>query len=1160
MSHKEEKFCYTELHVHTEYSLLDGITTSEEIAKYCSGNACAITDHGNMYGVLKFQKDMKRAGKKPIIGIEAYTNSIIGSDDKKNYHLVLLAKNNLGIKDLFKLTSESYNNFYRKPIMTWENINKYSQNLVCLTGCLGGELALLAKNSIEKSDTLELDTAITKMYNIFKEDLYIEIQRHNIEFEKEINELLIKKSREFKIKVVATTDAHMALKEHKLAHQTVLCINSKSTIENPKFLFKGNGYYLHTTKEMLSLFSDIKEAVYNTKEIADKCNAEIITGKYQFPKFKIPDKFKTQIEYLSYLAHKGFEKRKLKNIEMQINTEKYYNRLEYEIKIVKNMNFAGYFLIVWDFINYCHKNDILVGPGRGSAPGSLMMYCLGITNIDPLKYGLSFERFLNPDRITLPDIDTDFEHERRDDIIDNYIKPKYGYNSVSKIIKKDKLSAKAIIKDVGRVYGISFQNMNKISKIMNGNIQDLINDKQAMSIVKYTMGEKTDEILKISQILENRTRQMGQHACGVLIAPSDVDNYLPTCTIAKEKNAEREITSQVTMTECEELGILKFDFLGLRTLSVLKSVRNLLKEQGISIDFDNLNLNDVNVYKALIDNPIGIFQFESNGMQNLLKRLYYKLDNTLENKDNSLFNNLIAAIALYRPGPINEIDNYIKAMRSKIIYDTPELEPILKSTYGIFVYQEQIIEAVKKLAGFSNGQADDIRRAMGKKKIEIIEENYTYFIYGSKEYDLKNPEDPKNIKGCINNGIDKKTSEIIWKKIKKFGEYAFNKSHATAYAILAFQTAYCYTYYKIEYITSLLNAFLDNNTALKKYIFELRNTNIEIITPKIQSSEKFSIIEINGEKKVLYGISAIAGIKKVKLKEKFKYIKSENMKGKDIYEYLMMMYLQLKNKLFLLGYSGVFDDYMSRKQSVSMIEQFIKNAEKELKIGNLTWYSIFQQINFDTSEYKNNKSDEFSMQFILSKEKELLNNYISNHPTNIISKINENIVPLKDIEQYIGKQIYVICSIEDYKIKVSKKGENYAVFIGEDTTASQEFYCFSKEFQMYQSILENNQVVVIKTEITDNEQYGINICVKHVYVPKEQKTKKITFQIESIFKARLFYDKVSSFLSSNIKSNDDIEIEIKYPYLNSKNITHLGYIPIRNIRKLFELNCKYISN
>lgn len=1155
MSQSKVENSYIELHVHTEYSILDAMTTVEEIAKYCSGNVCAITDHGNMYGVLKFQKVMKKAGKKSIIGIEAYTDSILKKDNKKSYHLVLLAKNNQGIKDLFKLSSESYNNFYRKPIMTWENIKKYSQNLVCLTACLGGELALLAKSSIEKSDTSELDTAIIKMHSIFKEDLYIEIQRHNLEFEKEINDLLIKKSKEFKIKIVATTDAHMALKEHIKAHQTILCINSKSNIENPKFSFKGSGYHLHTTEEMLNLFSDIKEAVYNTKEVADKCNAEIITGKYEFPKFEIPDKFKTQIEYLIYLAYKGFEKRKNKNIDMKTNAKKYYDRLEYEIKTIENMNFAGYFLIVWDFINYCHKNDILIGPGRGSAPGSLMMYCLGITNIDPLKYDLSFERFLNPDRITLPDIDTDFEHERRDEVIDKYIKTKYGYNCVSKIIKKDKLAAKASIKDVGKVFGISFQSMNKITKLMKGNIQDLINDKQSISIARNIMKEKTDDILEISQILENRTRQMGQHACGILIAPSEVDNYLPTCTIAKGKSSEREMTSQVTMSECEELGILKFDFLGLRTLTILKSVKNLVKKQGIDIDFENLYLNDVNVYKTLINNPIGIFQFESNGMQNLLKRLYSKIDDIKE--DNSLFNNLIAAIALYRPGPIDEINNYITAMRSKIIYDTPELEPILKSTYGIFVYQEQIIEAVKKLAGFSNGQADDIRRAMGKKKVEIIEENYIYFIYGSKEYDKKNPESPKNIKGCIDNGIEEETAKMIWKKIKKFGEYAFNKSHATAYAVLAFQTAYCYTYYKIEYITSLLNAFLDDSKTLKQYIFDLKNAGISIITPKIQSLNKFSIIEINGCPQILYGISAISGIKTFEISEKFKNIKSDNINNRDIYEYLELLYSQLKNKSVSLAYVGVFDDYMNRKQAITMIEKFNEYKNKESKVGNLTWSYVLNKISFNVDTYKNPEIKEFPIQFILSKEKELLNNYISNHPTNILPSIAETIIPLKNVEQYIGKEIYIVCSIEEYEIKSSKNNKNYAVIIGEDFTASRKFICFNRELEMYQTIIENNKVVVMKVEIDSNEQYGINIYIKHIFVPKEEKRKKITFLPENNLKAKLFKDNVASILSFDSKNKDDVMIHIKYP--KSNNI-FLGYISIKNIRRLLGLHCKYISS
>lgn len=793
-----------ELHLHSGYSLLDGMIRLNDLAKK-SDYACALTDHGVMYGCLDFYKKMKAEHKKPIIGFEAYTENIDGARYKFNKanrksiinnHLVLLAKNEIGYKNICKINSlaqkDMAENNTNKPRVRYSWLRKYSKGIICLTACLGGELP----KAILSNDENEIRRVIENFINIFgKENFYLEVQRHNIPQEEYVLEKMKELSKEYGLKMVATVDAHYLNKDDKLTHEAQLCLQRRKKMsDTDRWVFPGEGYYYHTSTEKETLFSDCPEALINTLEIVDKCQFEYEFGNYKLPKFPLP-KGVTEEEYFTKLCLEGFNER-FPAGTVNHTSKEYKERLQFEIETINRMGYPSYFLIVWDFIKYARDNGIGVGPGRGSACGSLASYCLRITDMNPLKYDLLFERFLNPDRISMPDIDIDINNLRREEVI-NYCREKYGADAVSKIITFGTSASKNSILDTARVWEKSVEFARSISdKIPSApkmTIKKALNESIELKEM-YDNNEEARDIIDKAMKIEGLPRNTSTHACGVIICKSDVTDYCPQIYELNEETGLYEGVTQITMSECEEIGLLKMDFLGLKTMTVLQyAIDDINRIYGENLTIEDIPLDDPKVYEFIAKGHTkGVFQLEGDGMTSFMKDLFQDVHNHLVKleKENAnedelelayrrfgaeLFERVIAGISLYRPGPIGEIPNYIKGMLNKneIHYDTPELESILNTTYGVVVYQEQAMTATRELAGFSKGQADTIRKGMSKKKEEILNEYGEYFIYGSDKADKYKSEDKKlNIKGCISLGIDEEVAIKIWKKLKAFGEYA----------------------------------------------------------------------------------------------------------------------------------------------------------------------------------------------------------------------------------------------------------------------------------------------------------------------------------------------------------------------------------------------------
>lgn len=768
---------YVNLHGHSEYSILDCISRVSDIVKRAEW-AIAITDHGNMFGSLEFYKSMKKAGKKPLIGFEAYHYS--RDNAVKSHHLVLLAKNAKGVKNLFKLTSNGYHNYNSKPQITWEDLKNHSEGVVCLSACIAGEIpqAIIAKDMVKARELIQ------GMIDIFgKENYFLEIQRHGLEEEKVVERGVWELAKHFGLKVVATTDSHMTNKEDKDVHDIHLCIGTKRTLDDPnRWSFTGDGYHIHSSAEMVERFEDVPDVLDNTLDLAEMLQPEMETGKVFMPHFPLPNGFDDENQYLKHLVELGFKKRF--EGKPAFTSDEYRERIEFELETVKKMGFPGYFLIVEDFVSKARSLGIPVGPGRGSACGSLLTYCLGITNVDPIPFGLLFERFLNPDRISMPDIDIDFSDTRREEIID-YVRGKYGHEAVSGVITFGRMKAKSVVRDVARVMGYPTQVGDKIAKMIpnkleeNGNNVKVTLPNVLRLSTEFKRAYKADpEMQKIVDYgirLEGLPRTLSQHACAVLIAPSAVSDYIPLVTLKNRETGGRDTVTQFTMGECEEMGILKMDFLGLRTMGVFERALNYINGKKKSTEkpllLDDISIGDHNVYEFISKgNTAGVFQLESSGMTGLMGQLYqdiYKMKGTKE-EGVQLFERLVAGVSLYRPGPMDEIPSYVKNMLTPhgIHYDIPELEEILKPTYNVIVYQEQVMHIVRQLAGFSKGDADGVRKAMGKKLEDMLNMYGEYFLHGNKE---------KGITGAIANGVEEEVARELWERMKKFGLYALTK-------------------------------------------------------------------------------------------------------------------------------------------------------------------------------------------------------------------------------------------------------------------------------------------------------------------------------------------------------------------------------------------------
>ena len=816
---------FVHLHIHSEYRLLDGANRIKDLpvrAKELGMDAIAITDHGVMYGAIDFYKACKKEGVKPIIGCEVYVASRTRFDkepeDKKYYHLILLAKNNKGYQNLSKLVSIGFTEgYYYKPRIDLEVLEKYHEGLICLSACLASSInQAILNGDMEKAEEIAL-----WFKNLFQDDYYIELQNNGVKEQVMVNQRLVQIARKHNIPIVGTNDAHYLKKEDAYNHEVLLCIQTgKRMTDVDRMRFETDELYVKSPEEMKEYFKNLPDAIENTVKIAEKCNVEFEFGHTILPNYDVPEGYATHYDYFKKLCEDGIKERYGEH-----PSEEVLKRAEYELEVISKMGYVDYYLIVWDFIHYAKSQGIPVGPGRGSGAGSILAYAVGITNIDPMKYNLLFERFLNPERISMPDFDVDFCYERRGEVIE-YVERKYGKDHVSQIITFGTMSARMVIRDVGRGLDMPYAECDKLAKMIPNELHITI--KKALEQnkelnMRYENEPEIKKMLDIAMSLEGMPRQASTHACGIVITKEPVDTYVPLYV------RDNQISTQYIMTTLEELGLLKMDFLGLRTLTVIQDAIDLVKQnRGTDVKFDK-DMNDPNVYKLWQEGKsCGIFQFESQGMTNFMKEL----------KPDCL-EDLIAGVSLYRPGPMDQIPRYIKNKKNPehAEYTHPSLEPILNVTYGCMVYQEQVMQIVRDLAGYSLGRADLVRRAMGKKKLDVMAKEREYFIHGQVD-----EQGNIIIPGCIRNGIDEASANKIFDEMAEFAKYAFNKSHAAAYAVVSYQTAYLKAYYPEEFMAATLNSFLGNLEKVPTYIDECKRLKIEILKPDINKSyTKFTV-------------------------------------------------------------------------------------------------------------------------------------------------------------------------------------------------------------------------------------------------------------------------------------------------------------------------------
>jgi DNA polymerase-3 subunit alpha len=1049
---------FIHLHLHTTYSILDGMIKIEDLINKVKEEgmpAVAITDHGSISGAINFYEKAIENGIKPIIGAELYitndrhikSKAKLEQEDLKytGYHLVLLAKDIEGYKNLCKLITLSYlEGFYYKPRIDKEVLSKYNKGLIMLSSCLAGEIP----QAILKDDQKKLKEALNYYLSVFgKENFYIELQYHNIEEQRKVNTKLIQLAKKLDLKRVITNDAHYLIKEHANPHDILLCIQTKKRVDEPNRLkFKTQEFYLKSYNELYSIWGDdFKDAFLNTLEISEKVNLELkLNSVYYLPKYTINNQEIDSFEFLKKLCLENLPK-KYPNYDQNI-----LNRMEYELKVIKDMGFSDYFLIVWDFINWAKSRGIPVGPGRGSVGGSLVAYLIGITNIDPLKYGLLFERFLNPGRKSLPDIDTDFCQLRRDEVIE-YITNRYGKTRVAHIGTFGTLKAKAAIRDAARVLGYPASFGDYIAKMIpfNYSIKEALNENKELQ-KEYYENKDVKKVINIAMEIEGVIRNQSVHAAGVVISSIDLDELTP---LIKQNDV---IATAYDMSSIEKLGLVKMDFLGLRTLSVIDDTVKLIKKiNNIDLDIYNLNLEDKKVYELLSNGQtVGVFQLESKGMQRLLKEL--KPSNIYE---------IISAIALYRPGPLESglVKQFIQSKhdKSKIQYLHPDLEEILKETYGVIVYQEQIMQIAVKFANFTLAQADDLRKAMGKKKPEIMEKYKEIFI-----------------QGCIKNGYDEQLAKTLFDIIEKFAGYGFNKSHSAAYALITYITAYLKAHYPHEFLASLLKSVENNPDKLKVFLNEAIELNIKVLPPDINKSEENFSVEIqDNEKYIRYGLLGIKGLGQAAINEIIS--KRSKKPFEDIYDFILRVNTQVINKksLEVLILSGCFDSlHPNRLELYKNIDTILNLAKsKSNALFSITNKASNNKISKELTYLdQSNKTEQDKLLEILKLEKETLGIYLSDHPVNIIKKNNNINLPLIDeikknyIEtletQILNNEVSIIGVINDIKESYTKKGKMVS-FILDDPSDSIETIVYPSVYQNFKNYIKENEIVIVKGKI-----------------------------------------------------------------------------------------------
>ncbi|PIH04363.1 DNA polymerase III subunit alpha [Clostridium combesii] len=1085
----EKKPEWVSLHQHTEYSLLDSSAKISDLikrAKEFGMKSIAITDHGVMYGCVDFYKEAIKQGIKPIIGCEIYVASksmYIKQQDKENetHHLVLLVKNEIGYKNLMEIVSKaSVEGFYYKPRVDHEFLKDHSEGLIALSACLGGEVqANILKENFKKAEEVAL---IYK--DIFKEGFYLELQYHGMEEQLKVNETLVKMSKDLDIPLVATNDVHYIRKEDYKSHDILLCIQTGKTIEEEnRMRYPSDQFYLKSPEEMYETFSYVPEALENTVKISEECNFDYNFHESKLPKFPLEEEV-DPYEYLREICFKGLFLRYevLKDFidkpfsidEVLVygdeNKEAFdlIERLNYELSIIKQMGYVDYFLIVWDFIRFANEKGIMTGPGRGSAAGSLVAYTLGITKIDPIKYNLIFERFLNPDRISMPDIDSDFCYERRGEVID-YVVRKYGKENVSQIITFGTMAARACIRDVGRAMNYPYAEVDRIAKMIPTVLNITINKALELNPElkeAYDNEERVRELIDVARALEGLPRHTSTHAAGVVIASQPLVNYVPL-----QKN-EESIVTQFTMGTLEELGLLKMDFLGLRTLTVMRDAVRIIKEnKEINIDLDNIDFEDKEVYKMIGQGKtVGVFQLESAGMTSFMKEL----------KPDSL-EDIIAGISLYRPGPMAEIPRYIANKNNplNIEYQTEKLEPILSVTYNCIVYQEQVMQIVRDLAGYSMGRSDLVRRAMSKKKHDVMEQERRNFIYGNED---------QGVKGCINNGIDENVANSLFDSMMDFASYAFNKSHAAAYAVVGFQTAYLIRYYPTEFIAAMLNSVKGDNDKVSFYVNFAKTLGIEIIAPNINESYSNFTVKDN---RIIFGLTAV---KNVGEKGIDNIVLSREQKDKfiDLSDFFNKVDTSIINKRLVesLIKAGAFDCLkVYRSKMLAVFEKIMDGIQKQKRNNIEGQVNLFMDImdNKESSidiKYPNIK--EFDKKYILQMEKEMTGLYFSGHPleeyeetlkiqtshliSDIISKeslegnLVDTISSIKD-----GDKVVVGGMITHVSKKLTRNNDMMAFIVLEDLYSSIEVIVFPKIFNMARNIINEDEVVLLKGRVSLRE-------------------------------------------------------------------------------------------
>ena len=1089
---------FAHLHVHTEYSLLDGSNKIKEYVekiKALGMTAGAITDHGVMYGVIDFYKAAREAGINPVLGCEVYVapgsrldREMVHGEDRY-YHLVLLAENNTGYSNLMKIVSKGFvEGYYYKPRVDMEVLEKYHEGIIALSACLAGEVQ---RNLVRGMYEEAKEVAYRYERCFGKGNFFLELQDHGIPEQKLVNQQLLRMSQETGIELVATNDVHYTNAEDAEPHDILLCLQTgKKLADEDRMRYEGGQYYVKSEEEMKSLFPYALQALENTQKIADRCHVEIEFGHTKVPHFEVPEGYDSWT-YLNKLCHEGLDKR------YGADAPKYLQKLDDELAVIKNMGYVDYFLIVWDFIHYAREHDIMVGPGRGSAAGSLVSYTTGITDIDPVRYNLIFERFLNPERVSMPDIDVDFCFERRQEVID-YVVEKYGKDCVTQIVTFGTLAARGVIRDVGRVMDLPYNFVDTIAKAIPNELGITI-DKALMMNPElrgmYESDESVKKLIDMSRRLEGLPRHTSMHAAGVVISQKPMDEYVPL-----SRASDGTITTQFTMTTIEELGLLKMDFLGLRTLTVIQNaVRLAEKSSSKKIDMNAIDYNDKKVLDSLgTGKTDGVFQLESAGMKNFMKEL----------KPQSL-EDVIAGISLYRPGPMDFIPAYIKGKDhpESITYDCPELEPILAPTYGCIVYQEQVMQIVRDLAGYTWGRSDLVRRAMSKKKGKVMEQERKNFVYG-------NPEE--NVPGCIARGIDEKVANKIYDNMIDFAKYAFNKSHAAAYAVVAYQTAYLKYYYPVEFMAALMTSVLDNTSKVSEYIYTCRQMGIAILPPDINEGE--GGFSVSGQA-IRYGLSAIKSIgrpvidaivEERKIRGPFTTLKDfiTRLSGREVNKRTIENFIK----------AGALDGLEGNRRQKMMIYGSLLDAlnqeKKTTMAGQMTLFDIAPEEDKAEYEIKLPNVEEYDKEVLLGFEKEVLGIYISGHPleeymerlkknTNAVTTdfvLDEETGTLKVSD---GAKVRIGGMITDKVIKYTKSNKAMAFITLEDLVGTVEIIIFPKDYERYAKYLENDAKVFVEGRVTaEEDRNGKLICEKIISFDEVKQELWLQFPSKSDFEEK----------------------------------------------------------